>query len=138
MIARMIPRRLASELATALAESPAVALLGPRQVGKTTLGDCNSTRTTMQWFGSVCAAETYNHHMSSTVAEVLKQALALDEEDRASVAGALIESLQTDVDPGAEEAWDEEIRRRLEKLDRGAAKLTPWSEVRERLFRGFE
>jgi predicted AAA+ superfamily ATPase len=36
-IARMIPRRLASELTTALAESPAVALLGPRQVGKTTL-----------------------------------------------------------------------------------------------------
>jgi predicted AAA+ superfamily ATPase len=33
----MIPRRLASELAIALAESPAVALLGPRQVGKTTL-----------------------------------------------------------------------------------------------------
>jgi len=33
----MISRRLASELVTALAESPAVALLGPRQVGKTTL-----------------------------------------------------------------------------------------------------
>jgi hypothetical protein len=33
----MIPRRLAPALATALAESPAVALLGPRQVGKTTL-----------------------------------------------------------------------------------------------------
>ncbi len=33
----MIPRRLLRELETALAESPAVALLGPRQVGKTTL-----------------------------------------------------------------------------------------------------
>lgn len=33
----MIPRRLRSTLPTALAESPAVALLGPRQVGKTTL-----------------------------------------------------------------------------------------------------
>ncbi len=33
----MIPRRLHSELTTALADSPAVALLGPRQVGKTTL-----------------------------------------------------------------------------------------------------
>jgi predicted AAA+ superfamily ATPase len=33
----MIPRALAPELASALAESPAVALLGPRQVGKTTL-----------------------------------------------------------------------------------------------------
>ena len=33
----MIPRRLFPALNTALAESPAVALLGPRQVGKTTL-----------------------------------------------------------------------------------------------------
>ncbi len=33
----MIPRRLFRTLSTALSESPAVALLGPRQVGKTTL-----------------------------------------------------------------------------------------------------
>lgn len=33
----MLPRRLLPELTTALAEVPAVALLGPRQVGKTTL-----------------------------------------------------------------------------------------------------
>ena len=33
----MIERQLAADLRTALAESPAVALLGPRQVGKTTL-----------------------------------------------------------------------------------------------------
>jgi uncharacterized protein len=37
IIARMIPRRLLPTLGTALAESPAVALLGPRQAGKTTL-----------------------------------------------------------------------------------------------------
>lgn len=37
VIARMIPRRLISELMSALAEAPAVALLGPRQVGKTSL-----------------------------------------------------------------------------------------------------
>jgi predicted AAA+ superfamily ATPase len=33
----MIPRRLTAALVSALAEAPAVALLGPRQVGKTTL-----------------------------------------------------------------------------------------------------
>lgn len=37
IIARMIPRRLLGDLSTALAEAPAVALLGPRQAGKTTL-----------------------------------------------------------------------------------------------------
>jgi predicted AAA+ superfamily ATPase len=33
----MIPRRLLADLGTALSEAPAVALLGPRQAGKTTL-----------------------------------------------------------------------------------------------------
>jgi len=33
----MIPRRLVSDLTSALVEAPATALLGPRQVGKTTL-----------------------------------------------------------------------------------------------------
>ena len=37
IIARMIPRRRFPAVTTALAESPAVALLGPRQAGKTTL-----------------------------------------------------------------------------------------------------
>ena len=37
IIARMVPRRLLPLLTAALAEAPAVALLGPRQVGKTTL-----------------------------------------------------------------------------------------------------
>jgi predicted AAA+ superfamily ATPase len=37
MIARMIPRRLLPALTSALDEVPAVALLGPRQAGKTTL-----------------------------------------------------------------------------------------------------
>lgn len=37
MIATMIPRHLAQQLDRALEYSPAVALLGPRQVGKTTL-----------------------------------------------------------------------------------------------------
>lgn len=37
MIARMIRPILSTQLADAIAHSPAVALLGPRQVGKTTL-----------------------------------------------------------------------------------------------------
>lgn len=37
MIARIIPRRLQPLLAQRLRQLPAVALLGPRQVGKTTL-----------------------------------------------------------------------------------------------------
>jgi putative addiction module component (TIGR02574 family) len=73
-----------------------------------------------------------------TATELLKQALTLDERDRASVAGALIESLEPEADDGAEQAWDAEIRRRVAELDSGAVQTIPWSEVRKRLFRGFE
>lgn len=66
--------------------------------------------------------------MSPTAEELLKQALNLGENDRASVAGALIESLHQEVDPDVEEAWDTEIRRRVEELDSGAVETLPWSE----------
>jgi phage tail tube protein FII len=36
-----------------------------------------------------------------------------------------MDSLDTEVDEDAEEAWRVEIRRRLEEIDRGAAKLVP-------------
>jgi putative addiction module component (TIGR02574 family) len=73
-----------------------------------------------------------------TVEEVLEQALTLDEKGRASVAGALIESLHERVDPEVEEAWDAEIERRVQEIDLGLVEMTPWSEVRKRLFRGLE
>jgi len=76
--------------------------------------------------------------MSPTAEQLLKQVLTLGEKDRASVAGALIESLDGAADRDAEEAWDGEIRRRIEELDSGAVQTVPWTEVRARLFRGFE
>ena len=76
--------------------------------------------------------------MSETAEELLKRALRLDEEDRASIAGALIESLHAEAEPGVEEAWDVEIERRVKELEAHAVKTVPWSKVRERLFRGFE
>ena len=48
VIARMIRRRLISALMSSLAEAPAVPLLGPRQVGKTTLAlELANTRPTV-------------------------------------------------------------------------------------------
>lgn len=76
--------------------------------------------------------------MSETAEELLKRALSLDEEDRASIAGALIESLHGKPEPGVEVAWEAEIRKRVMELDRHAVKTVPWSEVRKRLFRGYE
>jgi putative addiction module component (TIGR02574 family) len=76
--------------------------------------------------------------MTRAAEELLKEALTLDERDRASVGGALIASLHEPVDPDAEEAWDAEIQRRVEELESGVVETIPWTEVRKRLFRGFE
>jgi putative addiction module component (TIGR02574 family) len=66
-------------------------------------------------------------------AEILKDALALPSEARATLARALLESLATQVDEGAEVAWAAEVDRRLADLDSGSVKAIPWPEVRRRL-----
>lgn len=76
--------------------------------------------------------------MSETADQLLKKALTLNERDRASLAGALIESLHAEPQPGADQAWDAEIERRIKELESHAVETIPWSRVRERLFRGFE
>jgi len=76
--------------------------------------------------------------MSPKASEILEQALGLDERDRAAVAGALIESLESEPEPNAEGAWGAEIRRRVVSLEAGEVESVGWMEVRERLFRGYE
>jgi len=61
---------------------------------------------------------------------------AVPPEARASLAGSLIDSLDEQIDEGAEAAWDQEIARRLRELDEGKVKLVPWAEARRRLARG--
>lgn len=72
--------------------------------------------------------------MTNRADSVLKRAMALDEAERAQIAGVLLESLGPPSDAGVGEAWREEVRRRLGSLDAGAAESVPWEEVRERLF----
>ena len=76
--------------------------------------------------------------MGETAEQLLKKALTLDEKDRAALAGALIESLHGEADPDANDAWNAEIRKRVGELEAHAVETVPWSEVRERLFHGFE
>ena len=71
--------------------------------------------------------------MKRDAAEILKDALALPAEARAAVAGSLLESLEDQIDEGAEAAWEAEIARRLDDLDKGKVKLIPWATVRRRL-----
>ena len=71
--------------------------------------------------------------MVRDAAEVLRDALALPSEARAALVDSLIESLDRTIDEGAEEAWREEIYRRLQQIDSGAVQLIPWEEARRRL-----
>jgi putative addiction module component (TIGR02574 family) len=71
--------------------------------------------------------------MKRDAAEILKDALALPPKARAAVAGSLLESLDDQVDEGAEAAWEAKIARRLKDLDTGQVKLIPRATVRRRL-----
>jgi len=71
--------------------------------------------------------------MKRDAEEILKEALDLPPEGRAAIAGSLLDSLEGEVDEGAEEAWLKEASRRLEEMDSGKVKGIPWVDVRRRL-----
>jgi len=64
--------------------------------------------------------------------ELLKHALTLSDKERAELASSLIDSLDPAVDSDAELAWQEEIARRVEEVERGRVKTIPWDEVRRK------
>ncbi|MGB3563873.1 MAG: addiction module protein [Thermoanaerobaculia bacterium] len=71
--------------------------------------------------------------MSPDAKELLDRALELTEEERATLAGWLIDSLEDEVEEGVEAAWRQEIEQRVKELDSDAVDPVPWEVVRERL-----
>jgi putative addiction module component (TIGR02574 family) len=72
--------------------------------------------------------------MAKETADLLKEVLSLPVEARAAFADRLLESLDdTEIEPGAYEEWQREIKRRAAELDSGSVKAIPWSEVRAEL-----
>lgn len=71
--------------------------------------------------------------MSSDLKDLLEQALQLPPEARAALASELLDSLDEEVDPNAEAAWADEIKRRIEDVDSGRVTTIPWSEVYDEL-----
>ncbi|HSL81681.1 MAG TPA: addiction module protein [Thermoanaerobaculia bacterium] len=72
--------------------------------------------------------------MTRHAESVLKEALNLPEDDRADIAGALLESLQPAAEADVEAAWRQEVAARVAALDAGEVETVPWEEVRNRLF----
>ena len=72
--------------------------------------------------------------MPKELKEIIRDAAALPESDRATLAGVLIESLDGKSDDDVERAWTAEIERRVAQIDAGEVELIPWEQVREELF----
>jgi putative addiction module component (TIGR02574 family) len=73
--------------------------------------------------------------MTPAVQELYEAASQLPDEDRAELAGKLLESIEDPPDEGVEEAWAAEIERRMTEYRAGRVKTIPWAEVRAYLHR---
>ncbi len=71
--------------------------------------------------------------MISSTADIFKEALKLDERDRATLAGLLIESLEEGLDDDLESIWKTEVARRTAELDSGHIQALDWEDVKARL-----
>ena len=65
--------------------------------------------------------------------QLLVEALRRSDEERAALAGELIQSLEGEVDADAEAAWSAEIRYAARPRRAGTATTIPWSEARRRI-----
>ncbi len=70
--------------------------------------------------------------MSPEVSDLLKRALALPVDERAALANTLLDSL-AGMDESVQEAWDQEVARRIEDLRAGKAVTVPWEELHREL-----
>jgi putative addiction module component (TIGR02574 family) len=69
-----------------------------------------------------------------SLAQARAVALALPPDDRLALALELLESAEPE-DDGVEAAWEAEIGRRVERLDRGEVQLLPTADVLRRIGR---
>ncbi len=76
--------------------------------------------------------------MTKTVVDLFDEAVELNENDRAALAGLLLESIEGEPGPDIEAAWAKEIEHRVEQLEKGEVELIPWEEVKSKLHRKLE
>jgi putative addiction module component (TIGR02574 family) len=70
--------------------------------------------------------------MSPEVSDLLRRALALSVDERAALANTLLDSLET-TNESVQEAWDEEVARRIKDLKAGKAITVPWEQLHREL-----
>ena len=84
----------------------------------------NLSRVPLSW---------YKYLMSLTTERIFEDVLSLPEDQRAELAVRLLQSLDREIDPDAEEAWSAEIERRCAAVDAGEITLADWHDVRRRI-----
>lgn len=67
--------------------------------------------------------------MSDLVIELSQKAQTLRPEERARLAELLLDSIHQSTDQTVEDAWDEELQKRIDEVDRGVATLISAEEV---------
>jgi len=76
--------------------------------------------------------------LTPQVSEVLEKALALSTQERGLLIDHLIESLdEGPAEEGVEEAWDQEIKRRVDDIRSGKVKMIPGEQVLRELAKEF-
>jgi putative addiction module component (TIGR02574 family) len=73
--------------------------------------------------------------MTDPVAELTQRARELAPQDRARLAEELLASLEGELEPDADAAWDAELMKRIAEVDSGAVTLLPADEVFARVRR---
>ncbi|MEO8496967.1 MAG: addiction module protein [Planctomycetota bacterium] len=76
--------------------------------------------------------------MNASAKQLYDHTLHLPDSERAELAALLIESLDPAVDQEVDEAWDAEIKRRVNELDSGAVTAVPWPEARRMILGLFD
>lgn len=72
--------------------------------------------------------------MERNLEEVIRTAAQLPEQDRATLAGLLIASLDPTPEADVEAAWDLELQNRVAEVEAGTVELIPWDRVRSEIF----
>jgi putative addiction module component (TIGR02574 family) len=77
-------------------------------------------------------------HLTPEVSKLLEQALSLSVEEQEALANSLISNLggesdEESLDEGVDQAWAEEIKRRVADTRSGKTEMIPYEEVRRRL-----
>ena len=72
--------------------------------------------------------------MATELTQVFRDALQLPDNERATLVGLLIESLEAGpADSHVDAAWAAEAERRWKEIESGAVKTVPWDDVKAKL-----